>query len=87
MAVDDGIDVPLDDLAQRREGAGVRFVCMGCGSRHDVPVARVVWLLKVLERGDEQTSVAGCAHLDDHPCVRCGGVRWEARPCPEDERD
>ena len=86
MMVDGEADEPLGRRAARRDGARVRFVCLTCGSRHEVPVARVVWLLKVLERGDEQTSVAGCAHLDDHPCVRCGGVRWEARPCPLDER-
>jgi hypothetical protein len=86
MTVEGGPDEALGARAARREGARVRFVCLTCGSRHDVAVAQVVWSLKVLERGDEQTSVAGCAHLADHACVRCGGVRWEAQPCPDDER-
>lgn len=72
---------PLGEYVGRREGARVRFSCMACGSGHDVDAAHVVWLLKALALGDEQTSVADCARLDDHACVRCGGTRWEAWPC------
>lgn len=76
---------PLGDYVARIDGAKVRFSCLTCGSGHDVDADHVIWLLKALALGDERTSVADSARLDDHACVRCGGTRWEARPCPEEK--
>jgi hypothetical protein len=73
---------PLGRHAEAGDGAKVRFSCVACGSGHDIDAVHVIWLLKALQLGDEQTSVADCAQLDDHPCVRCGGTRWEAWPLP-----
>jgi hypothetical protein len=75
-------DEPLGRYIERLDGARVRFSCAACGSWHDLDAAHVLWLLKALALGDEQTSVSGCARLDDHPCVRCGGTRWENAPPP-----
>jgi len=77
--------VALGRYAEQRPGAKVRFSCAACGSGHDLPAAHVLWLLKALELGDDQTLLADSARLDDHACVRCGGRRWEAWPCPPDE--
>lgn len=76
---------PLGDCVGRCEGAKVRFSCTTCGSGHDIDAAPVVWLLKARALGDEQTSVADCARLDDHACVRGGGTRWEAWPCSDEK--
>lgn len=73
--------VTLRRYAEARGDAKVRFSCAACGGSHDVEAAEVIWLLKALELGDEGTTVAESARLDDHPCVRCGGTRWEAWPC------
>lgn len=83
MRVDGEADQPLGRYVEGRSGAKVRFTCMTCGAGHDVDAAHVLWLLKALQLGDERTPVAAAARLDDHPCVRCGGRRWEARPCCE----
>lgn len=72
----------LERHAEGGEGAMVRFTCAACGSGHDVSAVHVIWLLKALQLGDGQTSVAACAQVDDHACVRCGGTRWEAWPLP-----
>jgi hypothetical protein len=74
--------VLLGHYAEGRPGAKVRFACLACGSSHDVDAAEVIWLLKALELGDERTALADSGRLDDHGCVRCGGVRWEVWPCP-----
>ena len=75
-------DLPLRRYAAGRREAKVRFCCAACGSGHDVAASEVIWLLKVLQLGDEQTPLADSPKIMDQPCVRCGGARWEAWPAP-----
>lgn len=75
-------EMPLRRYAEGRRGVKVRFCCAACGSGHDVVAREVIWLLKVLQQGDEQTTLAQSARLMDQSCVRCGGIRWEAWPAP-----
>lgn len=84
MTGDNEADEALGRRVAAHDGARVRFSCAACGASHDVSAAHVIWLLKALDLGDEQTSVADCARLDDHACVRCGGRRWTSGPCPRD---
>jgi hypothetical protein len=75
-------DMPLRRYAAGKSAARVRFCCAACGSGHDVLASEVIWLLKALQQGDEQTSLADSARVMDQACVRCGGLRWEAWPAP-----
>lgn len=74
----------LRRYAEGSRDAKVRFACAVCGSGHDVDARQVIWLLKALKLGDEQTPVSGGARLDDHSCVRCGGRSWQSWPYGSD---
>lgn len=75
-------NMPLRRYAAGRSAAKVRFCCAACGSGHEVAASEVIWLLKTLQAGDEQTALADSARIMDQPCVRCGETRWEAWPAP-----
>jgi hypothetical protein len=72
--------VPLQHYRDEHPGTGVRFYCGACAASHDVAIGLVIERLTARGLGDATTGIRAVAALSDHPCRRCGKVRWQTAP-------